>query len=144
MKKFLFLTVMAAFLVIYSNAQISIPKVDASAAAKVATSFIKPPAIGDINKTTSAIVDQLTGKLTLPLTQKPLLTQAISGFLTNKNTILALANTDPKQYLAKFNPLQSGLFSKFQGIMGAAKFASFLKLKPTGNIAGNVLSNLFF
>jgi hypothetical protein len=125
------------------TAQITVPKT--SGATGAIQNFIKPPSIGDVGGTTSGIVDMLSSKLTLPAAQKPKLTEAITGFLTNKKGILGLAESNPAGYLSKFNPLQSGLFSKLKGIMGAAKFASFLKLKPTGNnIAGNALSNLFF
>ena len=107
--------------------------------------FIKPPAIGDVGTTTNSIVDDLTSKLSLPATQKPTLTDAISGFLTKKKDILGLADTSPKSYLSKFNPLQKGLFDKIKGIVGASTFTKFLGLKPSGaGAAGNILSNLFF
>ncbi|MBN8836938.1 MAG: hypothetical protein J0I09_06750 [Sphingobacteriia bacterium] len=139
-KLFLFLSV--AFLVMKAQSQISLPKIDPKAAASALSSFVKPPAIGDIGKTTGSIVTELATKLALPATQKPALTEAIGGFLKDKSSILSLAGTNPTQYLAKFNPLQSGLFSKIKGIVGAAKFADFLKLKPSS--ATGALSNLFF
>lgn len=122
-------------------AQITVPKVTAPAAATI-SNFIKPPAIGDVTKTTGGIVEALTSQLSLPATQKPALTSAISGFLGSKSGIMDLAGKNPTDYLSKFNPLQTGLFSKIKTIIGAAKFASFLKLKPAN--AGNVLSNLFY
>jgi hypothetical protein len=107
--------------------------------------FIKPPAIGDVGTTTNSIVDDLTSKLSLAAAQKPKLTDAISGFLTKKKDILGLADTSPKSYLSKFNPLQKGLFDKIKGIVGASAFTKFLGLKPSGaGAAGNLLSNLFF
>jgi hypothetical protein len=107
--------------------------------------FIKPPAIGDVGTTTNSIVNDLTSKLSLPAAQKPKLTDAISGFLTKKKDILGLADTSPKSYLSKFNPLQKGLFDKIKGIVGASAFTKFLGLKPSGSgAAGNLLSNLFF
>jgi hypothetical protein len=107
--------------------------------------FIKPPAIGDVGATTTSIVDDLTSKLSLPAAQKPKLADAISGFLSKKKDILGLADTSPKSYLSKFNPLQKGLFDKIKGIVGASTFTKFLGLKPSGAGApGNILSNLFF
>ena len=123
-----------------SHAQVTVPKTTVST-----KDFIKPPAIGDVGKTTTGIVDDLIGKLSLPAAQKPKLTDAISGFLTKKKDITGLADTNPTSYLAKFNPLQKGLFDKLKGIMGASAFTKFLGLKPSGSgAAGNLLSNLFF
>jgi hypothetical protein len=145
MKKFLAVLLLTAF---YSTgqAQITVPKIDTkSGAASAMKSFIKPPAIGDIGSTASGIVDMLSSKLSLPAIQKPKLMDAISSFLTDKKGITSLADTNPTDYLAKFNPLQKGLFGKLKGIMGATAFTKFLGLKPSGgNIAGDVLSNLFF
>lgn len=123
-----------------SQAQVSVPKTTVST-----QDFIKPPAIGDVDKTTSSVVDDLTGKLSLPAAQKPKLTDVISGFLTKKKDIIGLADTNPTSYLSKFNPLQKGLFDKLKGIMGSSMFTKFLGLKPSGSgAAGNILSNLFF
>lgn len=144
MKKIFFSIIAAACISIHANAQIALPKIDTKAATSALANFVKPPAIGDVTKTAGSIVSDLTTKLALSAVQKPALTSAISGFLQKKNSILSLANTNPAQYLSKFNPLQSDLFSKVKGIVGAAKFASLLKLKPAGTGAGNVLSNLFF
>jgi hypothetical protein len=139
MKKMIFcLLALATFQ--FSNAQVKLPaSVPASA-----SSFIKPPAIGDLGKTTTGIVSELTSQLGLGATEKPALTDAVGSFLKDKSSFMDLAGTNPTNYLSKFNPLQKGLFSKLKTIMGAAKFASFLKLKPKGSGAGNVLSNLFF
>jgi len=141
MKKLLF-AVFAAIIGFTAKAQIDIPKIDTKAATSALSSFVKPPAIGNIGQTTGGIVGELTSKLSLPGTQKPALTDAIGGFLKSKSSIIGLAGTDPTKYLGKFNPLQSGLFGKLKTIMGAAKFADFLKLKPKG--ATGLLSNLFF
>jgi hypothetical protein len=122
------------------NAQVSVPKTTPST-----KDFIKPPAIGDIDKTTTSIVDDVTSKLSLPDVQKPKLTDIISGFLKQKKDITGLADYNPTNYLSKFNPLQQGLFGKLKGIIGASAFTKFLGLKPSGSgIAGNVLSHLFF
>ena len=106
-----------AFLLIASfgicNAQVSVPKTTPST-----KDFIKPPAIGDIDKTTSSVVDDLTSKLSLPDAQKPKLTDIISGFLKQKKDITGLADSNPTNYLSKFNPLQQGLFGKLKGIIG--------------------------
>ena len=141
MKKLLFIF-FAALIGLTAQAQIDIPKIDTKAATSALSSFVKPPAIVDIGNTTGGIVGELTSKLSLPGTQKPALTDAIGGFLKNKSSIIGLAGTDPTKYLGKFNPLQSGLFGKMKTIMGAAKFADFLKLKFQG--ATGLLSNLFF
>jgi hypothetical protein len=144
MKKILVILVFVAAYSI-SQAQIKIPKVDAAAATSALTDFVKPPAIGDIAKTSSGITDMLTSKLGLPASQKTDLTSAISGFLTDKKGFAGLANTDPAGYLAKFNPLQQGLFGKLKGIMGASAFTKMMGLKPSGkNAAGDILSHLFF
>ena len=132
------------FIVLLSAAQVSVPTgVDAKVPSL--QDFVKPPSIGDVTKTTTGIVDKLMGDLKLPSAQKPKLTDAIAPFLKSKKDILGLAGTNPADYLKKFNPLQSGLFSKLKGIMGASAFTKFLGLKPSGsNVAGNLLSNLFF
>jgi hypothetical protein len=140
MKKY-FLFALVTIMSLSAFSQISVPKISTPAKPSV-TDFIKPPAIGDITKTTGGIVDALSSQLSLPGTQKPALTSAVSSFLTSKSGIMGLASSNPTQYLSKFNPMQAGLFTKLKGIMGAAKFASFLKLKPAN--AGNALSNLFF
>ena len=132
-----------AFLLIASfafcSAQITVPKTTPSS-----KDFIKPPAIDDVDKTTSSIVDDLTSRLTLPAAQKPKLMDAIVGFLKQKKDITGLADTNPTDYLAKFDPLQQGLFEKLKGIMGSSAFTKFLGLKPSGSGAdGNILSNLF-
>jgi len=136
--------IVLAFLLIASfgicNAQVTVPKTAPST-----KDFIKPPAIGDIDKTTSSVVDDLTSKLSLPDAQKPKLTDIISGFLKQKKDITGLADSNPTNYLSKFNPLQQGLFGKLKGIIGASTFTKFLGLKPSGSgIAGNALSHLFF
>src|SRR6187549_3949253 len=133
-----------AFLFIASfgicNSQVTVPKTTPST-----KDFIKPPAIDDVDKTTSSVVDELTSKLSLPATQKPNLIDVISGFLKQKKDITGLADSNPTNYLSKFNPLQQGLFGKLKGIIGASAFTKFLGLKPSGSgIAGNVLSHLFF
>lgn len=143
MKK-LVLALFGIALVNIVQAQINLPK-GGGKAADVLNSFIKPPAIGNVDQTTSGIVGKLIKDLALPGTQKDPLTSAIGGFLKEKQGIMGLANTKPADYLAKFNPLQKGLFGKLKGIMGAAAFSKFLGMKPSGNgIAGNLLSNLFF
>ena len=124
------------------KAQVTLPKTDNISAAK---DFIKPPAIGDANKTTDGIVNDLTSKLSLPVGQKSPLTGAINGFLTKKKDITGLADSNPTDYLSKFGGLQKGLFGKMKGIMGASAFTKFLGMKPSGaTIAGNPLSHLFF
>ena len=139
MKRIIFAFVLFACYSI-SHAQVTVPKTTVST-----KDFLKPPAIGDVGKTTTSIVDDLTSKLSLPAAQKPKLTDVISGFLTKKKDITGLADTNPPSYLSKFNPLQKGLFDKLKGIMGASAFTKFLGLKPSGSgAAGNILSNLFF
>jgi hypothetical protein len=65
------------------EAQVTVPKTTPST-----KDFIKPPAIGDVDKTTSSVVDDLTSKLSLPAAQKPKLIDAIGGFLKQKKTLL--------------------------------------------------------
>jgi hypothetical protein len=141
MKKAFFMIV-CSITITLSYAQVTVPAGVPKDASAVLKNFTKPPAIGDIGKTTSGITDALMSQLQLPGTQKSGISDAVGSFLKSKSGIMDLAGKNPTDYLAKFNPLQSGLFSKLKGIMGAAKFASFLKLKPAG--AGNILSNLFF
>lgn len=145
MKKIFVLSIFTAFCLV-SQAQVSIPKIDTkSMTSSALKDFVKPPAIVDIGKTAGSIVDMLSSKLSLPASVKPQLLDAVSGFLTSKKPLTALADTNPAGYLAKFNPLQQGLFGKLKGIMGADSFSKMLGLKPTGNnVAGNVLSNLFY
>ena len=121
------------------EAQVTVPKTTPST-----KDFIKPPAIGDVDKTTSGVVDELTSKLSLPAVQKPNLTDVISGFLKQKKDITGLADSNPTNYLSKFNPLQQGLFGKLKGIIGASAFTKFLGLKPSGSgIAGNAAARRF-
>lgn len=126
------------------QAQINLPKTG-NKGGNVLSNFIKPPAIGNVDQTTTGIVGSLMKDLALPAANKSPLTSAISGFLKQKQGIMGLADSNPAGYLAKFNPMQKGLFDKLKGIMGAAAFTKFLGLKPSGNnAAGNLLSNLFF
>ena len=145
MKKIIVVLLFTAFYSI-GLAQITVPKIDTNGGtATTMKDFVKPPAIGDVVGTTSGIVDLLSRKLSLPAALKPKLTESVSDFLTEKKGIASLAYTSPKDYLAKFNPLQKGLFEKMKGIMGTTAFIKFLGLKPSGsNISGNVLSHLFF
>ena len=123
-----------------AHAQIKVP----SGTTDVLKNFTEPPAIGDIGKTAGGIADLLGSKLSLSGDQKKSTLDAVTGFLKDKQGIMGLVKSNPADYLKKFNPLQSGLFSKLKTILGAAKFANFMGLKPTKDIAGNLLSNLFF
>jgi len=145
MKKIIVVLLFTAFYSI-GPAQITVPKIGTNGGtATTMKDFVKPPAIGDVVGTTSGIVDLLSSKLSLPAALKPKLTESVSDFLTEKKGIASLADTSPKDYLAKFNPLQKGLFGKMKGIMGTTAFTKFLGLKPSGsNISGNVISHLFF
>ena len=145
MKKNLLLAI-TSLLLQQSYAQISLPKTaNATQAASTAMgSFIAPPKLGDITGTTNSVIDKLTSQLSLPASQKGALTDAVGGFLKQKQGIMGLAGSDPSAYLSKFAPMQQGLFGKMKGIMGAGDFSKFLNLKPSGSGAGNVFSNLFF
>lgn len=124
------------------RAQITLPKTNAGSVLK---DFVKPPAIGDVGSTSKGITEMLGSKLSLPEAQKPKVLEAVTGFLNQKKGIMDLANTNPTDYLSKFNPLQKGLFGKLKGIMGAAAFTKFMGLKPSGaNAAKSALGNLFF
>lgn len=140
MKRILFALALLAGTTFAAQAQIKLP----GGAGNVLKNFIAPPKFTDAGKTAGGIADLLGTKLSLTGDQKKSTLDAVTEFLGSKKSILNLADTDPSSYLKKFNPLQSGLFGKLKTILGAAKFASFLKLKPTGNGAGNLLSNLFF
>jgi hypothetical protein len=144
MKK-IFSIILLAVVCSVSQAQISIPKIDAKSVTSALNSFIKPPAIGDAGAIAGSVADLLTSKLSLPAIVKPKLVEAIGGFLKDKKSILSLADTNPVDYLAKFSPLQKGLFTKLKGIVGAEAFTKMLGLKPAGNnVAGNILNNIFF
>lgn len=140
MKKILFLVLLLAGSVYSAQAQITLPK----SADEALKNFTAPPEIGDVGKTATSIADLLGTKLSLGADQKTKTLDLVKGFLGDKQGILGLAKSNPAEYLKKFNPLQQGLFGKLKGVMGAAKFANFLNLKPTKNIATNLLSNLFF
>ena len=137
-----------ALVAVYSatRAQVTLPKTDAASGVSSALkNFVKPPAIGDVGSTTGSIISTLGSKLALSAIQKPKLTSIVSGFLTNKKSIIGLADSNPTSYLSKLKPLQSCLFSKIKTALGAAAFSKFMGLKPSGSdVAGNVLSNLFF
>ena len=132
------------FISLNASAQISLPGAKKDAASTL-SQFIAPPAFTDVGKTASSIGESLITQLALPSAKKPELETAIGSFLTDKKGIMGLAQSNPANYLTKFNPLQKGLFGKLKTIMGAAAFGKFMGLKPSGkNISGNVLSNLFF
>jgi hypothetical protein len=134
---FLFCTVCAV-----CQAQVPVPKTPSVSSLE---NFVKPPAIGDITKTSSGIVSKLMSSLSLPGSQKSGLTDLVSGFLKKKEGILGLATSNPTSYLSKFAPMQKTLFSKLEGIVGQTAFSKFLGMKPSGSdAAGNILSNLFF
>lgn len=142
MKQFIILAI--TFISLNTSAQISLPGTKKDAAGTL-SQFIAPPAFNDVGKTASSIGESLITQLALPSAKKPELETAIGSFLTDKKGIMGLAQSNPANYLTKFNPLQKGLFGKFKTIMGAAAFGKFMGLKPSGkNISGNVLSNLFF
>ena len=139
--KSLLLLVIVVSLVTTLNAQIALPITDPTALVK---DFVKPPAIADVDKTTSGVMGMLDG-LGVSDAQKPKLSEAIGSFLGQKKGILDLAGKNPSDYLSKFNPMQKGLFGKMKGIMGASMFTKFLGMKPSGkNIGTSLLSNLFF
>lgn len=140
MKRLLIAAVLLLGVNLVSQAQIKIP----SGSSDALKNFTAPPAIGDIGKTAGGIADLLGSKLSLSGDQKKSTLDAVTGFLKDKQGIMGLAKSNPADYLKKFNPLQSGLFGKLKGIMGAAKFSNFLGMKPTKDIGGNLLSNLFF
>jgi hypothetical protein len=141
MKKIvLFFTLMACAATV-SHAQIKLP----AGAGDVVKNFIAPPAIGDVGKTADNLKNLLGSKLNLSPTQEKSTLDAVTSFLGQKKDILGLAKTNPADYLKKFNPLQQGFMGKMKTILGAAKYAKLLGLKPSGsNITGNLLSNLFF
>ena len=137
---FLFIT---AFII--GRAQVPVLKPDPSNAAASAKDFIKPAEIGDIKNTTMRIVDDLIGKLSLPVGKRTSLTAAVNNFLTTKKDITPLAENTPADYTSKFTGMQKGLFGKLKTIMGTTAFTKFLGMKPTGAaVAGNPLSHLFF
>lgn len=140
MKKVIFFLALMAGISTSSQAQLKLP----GGTEDLLKNFIAPPKFDDAGKTASGIADLLAGKLKLTGDEKKGTLDAVTDFLGKKKGFLNLADSDPAGYLKKFNPLQKGLFGKLQGILGAAKFANFLKLKPGGNGVGNLLSNLFF
>lgn len=141
MKKIVLFFALMAGTATLSQAQIKLP----GGAGDVVKNFIAPPAIGDVGKTASGIADLLGSKLSLGATEKKSTLDAVTSFLGQKKDILGLATTNPADYLKKFNPLQQGFMGKMKTILGAAKYAKLLGLKPSGsNVAGNLLSNLFF
>jgi hypothetical protein len=129
------------------HAQLNLPKSTdiTKAATSSLTNFIAPPALGDVAGTSQKVVSQLTSQLGLPAAQAGPLNTVVSGFLKQKKGIMGLAGSNPTAYLQKLAPMQKGLFSQMNGVMGAAAFSKFLGMKPKGSgAAGNVLSNLFF
>jgi hypothetical protein len=140
MKKLLLFTAFLLGAFTITNAQVGLP----SGTQDVLKNFTAPPAIGDIGKTAGGIADLLGSKLSLGADQKKSTLDLVTGFLKDKSGIMSLVKSNPADYLKKFNPLQTGLFGKLKTIMGAAKYADFLKLKPTSNISTNLLSHLFF
>ncbi len=98
----------------------------------------------DVKSLTSGIVGKLGPSLALTSVQKPGVSSAVSGFLTNKANILPLKQSDPASYATKQAGLFGGLKSKLGTVLTAAQMTKFLGMKPKTNDAGNVLSNLFY
>lgn len=145
MKK-LGMVLMVLIIGLMAEAQVTVPKmpVTKDVAGPALKDFVAPPAIGDIGQTTDGVVGNLMSSLALGADKKPAITEAIGGFLKEKQGFIGLAQTDPAKYLSKFNPLQKGLFGKLKTTMGAATFTKFMGLKPAAGDATNILGNLFF
>lgn len=98
----------------------------------------------DVNKLTSSIMSKLVSGLGLTDTQKPKVTDAVSGFLGDKSGILPLQGSNPAEYQKK----QSGLFDKLKtalsGILLKDQMNKFLGMKPATNNPSNPLSQLFY
>ena len=98
----------------------------------------------DVKNLTSGILGKLKPGLGLTDTQTPRVSNAVSGFLSKKASILPLQQSNPSGYAAKQSGLFSGLKSKLSGVLTAAQMTKFLGMKPKTNVASNVLSNLFY
>ena len=95
----------------------------------------------DVNQLTSGIMGKLTPGLNLTSAQTPKVTDAVTGFLTDKSKILSLQGTDKAAYTSKFGSLFSGLKTKLSGILLKDQMNKFLGMKTTDPT--NVLSQLF-
>ncbi len=95
----------------------------------------------DVNKLTSGIMGKLTPGLNLTSAQQPQVTDAVTGFLTDKSKILPLQTSDKAAYTSKFNSLFGGLKTKLSGILLKDQMTKFLGMKTTDPT--NVLSQLF-
>lgn len=141
MKKIVLMLAMVAGTAYLGHAQIKLPV----SAGSVLKNFVAPPSFSDPVKTATGIADLLGGKLALTPPQKKSTLEEVAGFLTQKQGIMGLAKSNPASYAKQFGGLQSGLFGKLKTIMGAAKFAKMLGMKPSGKAAAaSVLGNLFF
>lgn len=110
----------------------------------VAISFVYAQGAFDAKSLSSEIMGKLSPALVLSVDQKPVVTDAVTGFLTKKSEIISLQKADPPAYTSKFNVLNGNLINQLKDILTAKQMSSFLGLKPKGNIPGNVLSQLFF
>lgn len=98
----------------------------------------------DVPKLTASIMGKLTPSLSLINEQKTKVTDAISGFLTEKTKILSLLNSNKAEYTQKQTALFGNLKTKLAGILLQNQMNKFLGLKPATNSVSNVLSQLFY
>ncbi|PUZ27489.1 hypothetical protein GA0116948_103238 [Chitinophaga costaii] len=98
----------------------------------------------DLSGVTTSIMSKLSAKLGLTEVQQPKLTTLVTNFLTQKEQILPLQDTNPTAYTKKLASMQHGLFGAFKRILQADQYTALEALKPPANDVTNVLSKLFY
>ncbi|MXV49773.1 hypothetical protein GS399_02235 [Pedobacter sp. HMF7647] len=128
--------ILASLLVIVGHAQSQV-KLDKAVKAASSAGF-------DVKSITNSVMQTLVPSLNLTSTQKPGITDIVSGFLTKKADILPLKASNPTSYKSKFGSLFGSLKSQLGGALTSGQLTKFLSLKPKTDSPSNVLSNLFY
>lgn len=124
----------------YSNAQISMKKLNSEP-----TSTIKAPSTTfDVNGLTSQIVNSLQPKLKLTNDQVPQVTNTITGLLNKKKKAIPLITTDKAGYSSIMTGIQSAFPSKMKTILKPEQYSSLLSLIPKKPSSTNILSKMLF
>ena len=136
MRKLIFLGAFFSICTLSSNAQLG-GALDKAKSVASAAGF-------DVKSLTSGIMSKLVPGLSLTTAQQPKVTDAITGFLTQKAGILSLQKSNPAQYEQKRSGFFADLKTKLTGILVQNQMNKLLGMKPATNNPANVLSQLFF
>ncbi len=136
MKKAIFLFVFSFGTIVFTQAQLG-SIADKAKATAAAAGF-------DVNKLTNSIMGKLVPGLNLSSAQQPQVTDAVSGFLGQKSSIVPLQSSNPAEYTKKQSGLFNSLKTKLGGILVKDQMSKFLGMKPATNNPADALSQLFY